>query len=322
MGIVAHPNEVTSLAVSFDGRFLFSAGGFDLSVNMWKIDVEEHKRGRERAAVLVAGDSEGGEEVPVAVRNSMEAAALRPYFSLLEGGEGGELHHDIVDYFYYCQLRTLGEDSMETRRLTGEIPLEEMPSLFRSVGFYPSEDEVLNMVNEVRYKDFVNTGETQDFVGLVSAPPEHFYPLSPLDTLTANPTFLLERVDQAVHQPPPRAASGQTLYQHRVLGHQRQVSLWNVLLNFRRPILRADERHDLQYSVVDHPNSSHQLSWDLLRTCLLEEGECITAEDLDAFLVALTGGDSSCIAGNQLCDPKSFAEHILGFEDFANSSTV
>lgn len=168
MGIVAHPNEVTSLAVSFDGRFLFSAGGFDLSVNMWKIDVEEHRRGRERAAALLAGDSEDGGEVPIAVHNSVEAAALRPYFSLLEGGEGGELHHDIIDYFYYCQLRTLGEDSMETRKLTGEIPLEEMPSLFRSVGFYPSEDEVLNMVNEVRYKNFVNTGETQDFVGLVS----------------------------------------------------------------------------------------------------------------------------------------------------------
>ena len=165
MGIVAHPNEVTGLAVSFDGRFLFSAGGFDLSVNMWKIDVEEHKRSRERAAAVLAGDAD--EDVPLALRNSVEAAALRPYFSLLEGGEGGELHHDIIDYFYYCQLRTLGEDSMEARSLTGEIPLEEMPSLFRSVGFYPSEDEVLNMVNEVRYKNFVNTGETQDFVGLV-----------------------------------------------------------------------------------------------------------------------------------------------------------
>lgn len=171
MGIVAHPNEVTSLAVSFDGRYLFSAGGYDLSVNMWKIDVEEHKRSREISAAAAAPNEEVADEdsVPTAAqRNAAEIAALRPFFSLLEGGEGGELHQDIVDYFYYCQLRALGEDSMETRELTGEIPLEEMPSLFRSVGFYPSEDEVLNMVNEVRYKNFVNTGETQDFVGLVS----------------------------------------------------------------------------------------------------------------------------------------------------------
>lgn len=168
MGIVAHPNEVTSLAVSFDGRYLFSAGGYDLSVNMWKIDVEEHKRSRESAVAATQATSSDEDSVPTAAqRNASETAALRPYFSLLEGGEGGELHQDIVDYFYYCQLRALGEDSMETRQLTGEIPLEEMPSLFRSVGFYPSEDEVLNMVNEVRYKNFVNTGETQDFVGLV-----------------------------------------------------------------------------------------------------------------------------------------------------------
>lgn len=51
--------------------------------------------------------------------------------------------------------------------LAGEIPLDEIPSLFRSVGYYPSEDEVLNIVNEVRYKNFVNTGETQEYVGLV-----------------------------------------------------------------------------------------------------------------------------------------------------------
>lgn len=36
------------------------------------------------------------------------------------------------------------------------------------MGYYPSEDEVLNIINEVRYKNFVNTGETQEFVGLVS----------------------------------------------------------------------------------------------------------------------------------------------------------
>ncbi len=31
----------------------------------------------------------------------------------------------------------------------GLIPLEEIPSLMRAVGFYPSEDEVVNMINEV-----------------------------------------------------------------------------------------------------------------------------------------------------------------------------
>lgn len=126
MGIVAHPGDITSVDVSFDGRYLFSAGGYDLSVNMWKIDTEQHRHAR-RAALGAAAAMEQVEQegAPLAAAQAAvlskeaEAAALRPYFTLLEGGEGGELHRDIVDYFYYCQLRHLGEDSMEPRNLTG-----------------------------------------------------------------------------------------------------------------------------------------------------------------------------------------------------------
>jgi cilia- and flagella-associated protein 251 len=211
MGIVAHPGEVTSMDVSFDGKFIFSAGGFDLSVNMWRVDVEQHSRyrhdlKRQLREELAEVDAEAEEEAaggggisrtrngqlvcgPVSAAAAVES--MKPFFTLLEGGEGGELHQDIVDYFYYCQLRHLGEDSMETRELTGkcfffqsfyclnflfisfswcvgDIPLEEIPSLFRSVGYYPTEDEVANIINEVRFKNFVNTGETQEYVGLVS----------------------------------------------------------------------------------------------------------------------------------------------------------
>lgn len=46
------------------------------------------------------------------------------------------------------------------------IPLEEIPALVRAVGFYPSEEEVMHMINEIRYKSFMVTGETQDYIGL------------------------------------------------------------------------------------------------------------------------------------------------------------
>ena len=92
---------------------------------------------------------------------------MQPFFSLLEGGDGGDLHHDIVDYFYYCQLRHIGEDTMDPRDLNGLIPLEEIPSLVRAIGYYPSEDEVVNMMNEVRYRNFVRTGQTEQFINLV-----------------------------------------------------------------------------------------------------------------------------------------------------------
>lgn len=116
MGIVAHPGDITSVDVSYDGRFMFSAGGFDLSVNMWKIDVEEHRMDRKNSILSAMSDTEQA----ATNAKDADAAKLKPFFSLLEGGEDGELHHDIVDYFYYCQLRHLGEDSMETRALTGD----------------------------------------------------------------------------------------------------------------------------------------------------------------------------------------------------------
>lgn len=150
MGIVAHPGDVTCVAVSHDGKYVFSGGGYDLSVNMWRVDVEEHRCARRAAQVradavtatkVEAAEDAAGEEggglsagaeggaVSLA-KAAQEAVVLRPYFSLLEGGEGGELHRDIVDYFYYCQLRHLGEDSMETRNLTGTYCSAAMQCVF------------------------------------------------------------------------------------------------------------------------------------------------------------------------------------------------
>jgi hypothetical protein len=127
MGIVAHPGEISSIAVSYDGKYVFSAGGSDLTVNMWTLY----------------------EEFPDLT--DPNHYALMPYLHLLDGGPFGELHQNLIDYFYYCQLRHGGEDTLETRHLSGKIPLEEIPALMRAVGFYPSEDEVLNMINEVSF---------------------------------------------------------------------------------------------------------------------------------------------------------------------------
>ncbi len=147
VGIVAHPDVISSIAVSNDGRFIFSCGGNDLSVNMWEIDTSE--------LVSVA---DGDED---ATSNEMAA-----FFGLLEGGENGPLHSDIKDYFYYCQLRTQGENAMEKRNITGKIPVAEVPSLVRAVGFYPSEEEVSNMVTEVKYSKFMETGMLKEEIAL------------------------------------------------------------------------------------------------------------------------------------------------------------
>lgn len=145
MGLVAHSGQITCISVTFDGKFLLSAGGADLSVNMWAIDT----------TALSAGRDQPEDE-------------MNSFLGLLEDGPGGALHNDIIDYFYYCQLRTQGEYSMENRAVVGAIPVPEVASLVRAIGFYPTEEEVANMTNEVRYEDFMVSGKLQETIDLVS----------------------------------------------------------------------------------------------------------------------------------------------------------
>ena len=76
--LVAHPGEISDITVSADGKYLFSSGGSDMTVMMWRIQC-----------------------------NSEEAALdlIDDYLSLLEGGKNGPLHNEIIDYFYSAQLR-------------------------------------------------------------------------------------------------------------------------------------------------------------------------------------------------------------------------
>lgn len=39
MALVAHPQGVVNLRSSFDGKYLFTAGGIDCSVHLWDINL-------------------------------------------------------------------------------------------------------------------------------------------------------------------------------------------------------------------------------------------------------------------------------------------
>lgn len=76
MGLIAHPGEISAIAPTYNGQKLVTAGGGDLTINLWQVNTETLKRTSE--------DS---------------------YLSLLEGGKEGELYEEIVQYFYYAQIR-------------------------------------------------------------------------------------------------------------------------------------------------------------------------------------------------------------------------
>ncbi|XP_001506270.3 cilia- and flagella-associated protein 251 isoform X1 [Ornithorhynchus anatinus] len=134
--IICHPDGVTNLTLSYDGCYAFTAGGSDRSVLQWEINLNALE-----AAVSLGGDD------------------LIPFYNQLDGGREGEFYRELEDYFYYSQLRSQGIDTMETRQMSTHIPLTELPFIMRAIGFYPSEEMIENMMNEIKFSNYVDTGK-------------------------------------------------------------------------------------------------------------------------------------------------------------------
>ncbi|XP_053224777.1 cilia- and flagella-associated protein 251 [Podarcis raffonei] len=132
---ICHPSGVTNLECSYDGCHLFTTGGNDLTVMKWDINL----------VALEAASFLGGED-------------LIPFYNLLEGGREGEFFKELEDYFYYAQLRHQGIDTMEPRKVSTHIPLEQIPFVMRAMGFYPSEEQIEDMLNEVKFSEYLETG--------------------------------------------------------------------------------------------------------------------------------------------------------------------
>lgn len=48
---------------------------------------------------------------------------------------------------------------MMERKVDTRIALSEVPYVMRAMGFYPSEQEVEDMLNEVKFSKYVETGQ-------------------------------------------------------------------------------------------------------------------------------------------------------------------
>eukprot|EP00163_Fabomonas_tropica_P000349 TRINITY_DN10213_c0_g1_i2.p1 TRINITY_DN10213_c0_g1~~TRINITY_DN10213_c0_g1_i2.p1 ORF type:complete len:827 (-),score=176.13 TRINITY_DN10213_c0_g1_i2:228-2708(-) len=136
MGMIAHPGEISGISCSYDGRYLFSAGGADFTINQWELDY----------APLEAQFAAGGE-------------GREPFVQLIEGGENGEFYREIIDYFYYAQLRSQGENTTQDRHITGTVPLSEVPNLMRALGFYPTNREIEAILEESKFSKYDETGQ-------------------------------------------------------------------------------------------------------------------------------------------------------------------
>lgn len=64
-------------------------------------------------------DTSAFEDALLRMNSEDVTTRLAPFLDSLEGGSEGQLYNDIVDYFYYFQIRREGEDCMQERILQG-----------------------------------------------------------------------------------------------------------------------------------------------------------------------------------------------------------
>ncbi|KAI9330315.1 WD40-repeat-containing domain protein [Obelidium mucronatum] len=141
MGLLAHPCHVSKIASSFDGAFLLTAGLEDAAVHMWSIN----------PTALETQIAIGGKD-------------MEPFLDMLDesgAGENGTFYKEMEDYFYYAQLRSQGEDAATTRLIQDTVGISEIPSIMQAMGYYPSENEIDNILNEVKYSSLAE-GELVD----------------------------------------------------------------------------------------------------------------------------------------------------------------
>ncbi|CAH8560993.1 unnamed protein product [Heterobilharzia americana] len=115
-----------------NGNYAFTAGGPDSCIHMWIL----------KPSVLEATVSK------------TDCKKERFYAFLSR-----DFMEEMKDYFYYSMLRTQGIRCLDKRKTSLTIPITEIPFVMRAIGFYPTETEIENMINEIKYSKFCDTGE-------------------------------------------------------------------------------------------------------------------------------------------------------------------
>ena len=139
MGLIAHPDNIKDIKTSPNNEYIFTTGGSDFIINAWKYNINP----------LVDAVHNGGE-------------GIEPFLTMLEGGREGLMYQEMLDFFYYAQIKSKDENITKTRKLDGKFNMSYLTGLMSAMGYYPSKKEIENIMNEVKYKNPKNV-ENVDF---------------------------------------------------------------------------------------------------------------------------------------------------------------
>jgi hypothetical protein len=173
MGLIAHSGRIADICVSKDGKYIFTCGGkiFDS-----RRDEENKKEVSKELSTIVEGNEYAQDDyslgmwaidvTPIDQAVQAGGEGVEPFLSLIEGRTEGQTYKDIIDYFFYAQILSKDENTTKIRKLEGKVPLDQLANLMRAMGHYPTEKEVENMKNEVKYEGYDETGEFKTSIDL------------------------------------------------------------------------------------------------------------------------------------------------------------
>ena len=140
MGVIAHPGIIKDVKPATNASYIFTTGGDDYTINIWRYNINP----------LIEAVENGGD-------------GIKPFLNLLEGGMGGKKYKEMVDYFYYAQIKSKDENTTKHRVLDQTVTINLIHGLLASLGYYPSIEEINNIQREVRHmKHLENAKEKSD----------------------------------------------------------------------------------------------------------------------------------------------------------------
>ena len=131
MGVIAHPGTIKDIKAATNVNYIFTTGGNDYTINIWKYNVNP----------LIDAVQTGGE-------------GIEPFLKLLEGGRDGIKYKEMVDFFYYAQIKSKAENTTKHRVLDQTVSINLIHGLLASLGYYPSNEEIANIQKEVRHAKY------------------------------------------------------------------------------------------------------------------------------------------------------------------------